>query len=100
MTDNPMPPHDSVDDLETWVGWLLARYRLDTRWIPTCWQRHGEHLDELTALHAAWLHAHSPEARPDAPLHWHEAFHLTRARLREASSYLGCSRSTGTHCDE
>lgn len=80
----------SLDDLELWVTWLVERYRLDHRIVPSCWTRHPELIEELSALHLAWQGAYSTSAAADAPLNWHERFAVARLRIGDWVSRAGC----------
>ncbi len=77
-------------DLDAWVGWLIARYRLDARTIPPCWALHGELIEELSALRTAWSTAYATMANGDAPLAWHERFATARSRLQDWVARTGC----------
>ncbi|KGM03401.1 hypothetical protein [Cellulomonas cellasea] len=79
-----------LEDLDTWVTWLTHHYSLDRRHIPECWTEHWEFVEELAALHLAWEGAFSTTAHADAPLGWHERFHLSRTRLTEWVARTGC----------
>ena len=78
------------------VDWMTDRYDLhDT--LPSCWYRHGGFVEELHALHLAWIGAYlHPSARPTDPTTWQELQHRALARLRDADR-LGCI--AGTHRD-
>jgi hypothetical protein len=77
-------------DLDVWVTWLADHYSLDRRHIPQCWAQHWELVEELSALQLAWEGAYATIAHTDAPLTWHEHFHLTRTRLAEWVARTGC----------
>ncbi len=77
-------------ELELWVTWLVDRYRLDRRYVPECWPRHWEFIEELSALKQAWEAAYATTSRADAPLAWHERLGLTRIRLAEWAARAGC----------
>lgn len=91
-----------LEDLDTWVTWLVVQYSLDRRHVPECWDEHWELVEELAALHLAWEGAFATTAQADAPLAWHERFAASRSRLAEWASRTGCrpgahrSRSPGT----
>jgi hypothetical protein len=78
--------------LAGWVRWLATRYVLSPRTIPPCWSNHGRMVEELSALRTGWLAAFAPDARLDAPLHWHHDFDATRSRLNETVSWSGCTK--------
>lgn len=79
-----------LEDLDTWVAWLVAHYSLDRRHVPECWVQHWELLEELAALHLAWEGAFATTAQADAPLAWHERFALARSRLADWAARTGC----------
>ncbi|WP_051274927.1 hypothetical protein [Cellulomonas sp. URHD0024] len=79
-----------LEDLELWVDWLVERYRLDHRVVPPCWMRHGELVEELSALHLAWQSAFASSATADSPLNWHEHFAVSRQRVADWVSRTGC----------
>ena len=89
----PEAQAQALDELESWIEWLVDRYRLDHRTIPPCWSRHSELIEELSALRQAWQTAYSTLANGDAPLAWHEHFALARERLSVAVSRSGCRAS-------
>ncbi|WP_129337203.1 hypothetical protein [Cellulomonas endophytica] len=94
---NPVAEQEAVRELVTWVGWLAGRYRLDHRVVPDCWPAHPELVEELSALHLAWLGAFARTSAADAPLGWHERFAHTSARLSEWTARTGCR--PGAHRD-
>lgn len=70
------------DDLTEWVDWLVNRYRLPVGVVPTCWVGHGPHVEELSALHTAWVAAYVVATRsPTAGVEWHSQFDHARRRL-------------------
>lgn len=81
--------------LTDWVDHLVDRYALDEI-IPVCWYAHGAMVEELHALHIAWLAAYA--GRSTAPTAdralWHELLDRARARIREWDRH-GCTG--GTH---
>lgn len=94
----PPPRWDLLDDqgtaaalaaLRSWVAMLVDRYNLDND-VPPCWEAHGGAVEELAALHAAWLAAYDPLAQPADALSWHE--HLGPALERITSRWCrGCT---------
>jgi len=77
-------------ELEVWVSWLVAHYRLDRRYVPECWTKHWELVEELSALQLSWQAAYATTSHPDAPLAWHERLGLARVRLAEWVARTGC----------
>ena len=82
----------ALHELDTWVTWLAERYRLDHRTLPGCWPKHGDLVEELSALYTAWQNAFTIGARPEAPLDWHASFAEARVRLVNAVARSGCRR--------
>ena len=37
-----------LEDLDLWVTWLTNHYSLDRRYIPECWTKHWELIEELS----------------------------------------------------
>jgi hypothetical protein len=77
-------------DLDTWVRWLARRYLIDAREIPSCWPRHGDLVEELSALRTAHIAACDPSAAPTGLSDWHHSLAATRHRLRELIARTGC----------
>jgi hypothetical protein len=78
--------------LATWVQeWLIPRYNIKAKMIPDCWWQHSDLVEELSALHTAWLVAFDAADAGWGPIGWHERFALaqTRPAFRE--------RCTGGH---
>lgn len=76
--------------LNVWLTWLTGRYALDHRTIPGCWREHGALVEELAALHTAWLSAYAITSPGGAPLAWHAAFAIARIRLSDWVARTGC----------
>lgn len=79
-----------LEELEVWVTWLIEHYSLDRRYIPECWTRHWELIEELSALQLAWEAAYATTSHADAPLTWHERLGHARLRLVEWVARTGC----------
>ncbi|EYR62528.1 hypothetical protein N866_07795 [Actinotalea ferrariae CF5-4] len=77
-------------DLDVWVTWVVDHYKLDRRYIPECWTKHWELIEELSALHLAWESAYATTSRADAPLAWHERLGAARLRLADWVARAGC----------
>jgi hypothetical protein len=83
--------------VDRWVRWLVRRYALDHREVPPCWYRHGDLLEELSALHTAHQAAYDPAGAATGPAEWHHTLAAARARLAVAVSRSGCR--SGEHRD-
>jgi hypothetical protein len=80
-----------------WVDDLVDRYALDET-IPICWYAHGAMVEELHALHIAWLGAYTGRAgQPTDRALWQELLARTLTRLRDWNRH-GCA--AGTHRDD
>lgn len=81
---------EALRTLTPWVHWIVHRYQLDTRTIPTCWQHHGAIVEELSALRTGWSHAYLADSYGRPALDWHTAFHHARQRLTDWTARTGC----------
>ena len=85
---------DAWAALVEWVDDQVERYALDEA-IPVCWYAHGAMVEELHALHMAWLGAFTGRAsQPSDRAYWHELLERTLARLRGWNRH-GCA--AGAH---
>lgn len=82
-----------LEELDVWATWLVDHYRLDRRYVPECWPKHWEFIEELSALQQVWFGASCTTAHADGPLTWHERFAGARIRLAECASQFGCRPS-------
>lgn len=72
-------------ELADWVDWFVQRYQYNTKIVPACWYKHGDLVEELSALHTAWQVSYSALDGGYGPIGWHER--LTVAIGRLASRY-------------
>jgi len=76
--------------LREWVEWFTVRYDISDLVVPACWYRHGNLVDELSALHTAHRVAFDASDNGLGPITWHEQLGEALSRLRHA--YYGqCS---------
>jgi len=68
-------------DLREWVIWFTHRYNLAPRKIPPCWFQHGALVEELSALHTAWLVSYDSLDAGYGPIGWHERLAVAIPRL-------------------
>lgn len=65
----------AVKDLTAWLEWanpvLIVPRSSSRAGIPPCWPRHPGVVEELLALHGAWLAAYT-EGPNDAMIAWHD----------------------------
>lgn len=72
---------DACSALADWVqNWLVPRYALQRRLVPDCWHQHPSMVEELSALHTAWLVAFDEADGGFGPIGWHERFALALTR--------------------
>lgn len=84
-------------ELTRWVDWLIAAYDLlANRSIKPCWRSHPGAVEELAALHQAWVEATSQGGTALAT--WHGAY-LTGTLTRLESLYQ-ISRCRPDRCEE
>lgn len=77
-------------ELRAWVEWFVARYRVPESTVPACWWKHGQLVEELSALQAAHAAAFDRSDAGFGPLGWHERLSLAVPRLTRAYAG-GCS---------
>ena len=68
-------------DLRSWVIWFTHRYNIAARKIPPCWYKHGALVEELSALHTAWLVSYDNLDAGYGPIGWHERLAVAIPRL-------------------
>lgn len=69
--------------LNEWAHWLRKRYRLPAAILPPFWHRHGELVEELSALHLHYLGCFHRDQDGSGPLGWHSDFDLWQKRMQE-----------------
>lgn len=68
-------------DLHKWVEWFLTRYEIPDQKIPPCWWQHPALVEELSALHTAWLVSFDQTDGGYGPIGWHERLTVTMQRV-------------------
>jgi hypothetical protein len=81
--------------LRAWVEWFTVRYRISESVVPPCWYKHGQLVEELSALHTAHDVAFDTTDSGYGPIGWHERLSLALPRLNKAYSG-GCARGHDT----
>jgi len=89
LTDEDAPA--AWTELRAWVEWFTVRYRISESVVPPCWFKHGQLVEELSALHAAHTAAFDASDAGFGPIGWHERLSLTIPRLTRAYAG-GCAR--------
>ncbi|MEV4775963.1 hypothetical protein LTA6_001893 [Microbacterium sp. LTA6] len=82
---------EAWDELRAWVEWFSLRYRVSESVVPACWFKHGQLVEELSALHIAHTAAFDPSDAGFGPIGWHERLSLAIPRMNRAYSG-GCAR--------
>jgi hypothetical protein len=77
--------------LRAWVEWFTVRYRISESVVPVCWFKHGQLVEELSALHTAHTASFDSTDTGYGPIGWHERLSLALPRLSRAYSG-GCAR--------
>lgn len=90
-TLTPDATQRELGQLGAWVVRLVERYQIDARTIPPCWSNHGALVEELSALHTAWLSSYALTAPGNAPLAWHGSFATCRSRMSDYTARSGCT---------
>lgn len=74
------------DALVAWVEWLIGRYGLATR-FPKNWTEVPGVVEEMDALHAAWVYCFDAETGAAAPgfeaTQWHDALQRVLIRIQD-----------------
>jgi len=77
--------------LREWVEWFTVRYDIPLTTVPACWYRHGQLVEELSALHTLHQVSFDPADTGYGPIGFHER--LTPALTRLARAGSGCATS-------
>lgn len=87
---------EAFAELDEWVRWIIARYDIQPQKIPDCWAKHGDLVEELSALHTAWLVAFDETDGGYGPIGWHERFAVALSRHTFRERCTNKHRSTTT----
>ncbi len=94
-----LPDSDAAarwEALRRWVEWFAVRYRVSQTTIPPCWYKHGQLVEELSALHSAHIAAFDDRDAGYGPLGWHERLAQAMPRLTRAYA-AGCTDGHRDH---
>ncbi|WES65983.1 hypothetical protein P0L94_07890 [Microbacter sp. GSS18] len=87
---------DAWGALRPWVEWFTTRYDISLMIVPDCWWKHPGLVDELAALHTAFVASFDDSDTGYGPIGWHERLALALPRLR--NHYAGgCSNGHRPH---
>ena len=81
--------------LNEWTHWLRKRYGLPTAVVPPFWHRHGELVEELSALHLHYLGSFHQDQDGSGPMGWHADFDTWQKRMREWVTITGTKLDGG-----
>ena len=81
----------ALSSLREWVEQLAARFALDTRVIPPCWEHHPALVETLSALRDHERGCYADSASPTAGIDFVRALHDTRHILTELVARTGCT---------
>jgi len=77
------------EELRDWVEWFTVRYNIPLTTVPACWYRHGQLVEELSALHTLHQASFDPADTGYGPIGFHERLTPALTRLQRAGS--GCA---------
>lgn len=80
-----------LTDLRLWVNGLIARFALDVRTIPPCWERHNAMVETLAALRDAERGCFVDRPPATAGVDWIRAVRESTTYLRDQASNTQCS---------
>ena len=86
-----------LTDLRIWVDGLIARFALDVRTIPPCWERHNAMVEIMAALRDAERGCFVDGPPPTAGLDWIRAVRDGVTYLRDQAAMTRCTAHE--HCD-
>lgn len=78
-------------ELDHWVREFVARFDVDIRVVPPCWQLHIGMVEALSALRDHERASYADTASPTAAVDWLRALRDVEARLHELASKTQCS---------
>lgn len=80
-----------LTDLRIWVDGLIARFALDVRTIPPCWERHNAMVETLAALRDAERGCFVDRPPATAGVEWIRALRDSAIALRDHTAITQCS---------
>jgi len=86
------PEYDALlTDLRIWVDGLTARFALDARTVPPCWERHNAMVETLAALRDAERGYFVDRPPATAGMEWIRAVRESTVYLRDHVAITQCS---------
>lgn len=85
----------ALEDLGSWLAWLVPAYRIPPSVIPPCWFLHNGVIEELGHLMTGWRMTRHPESGVGmVGLEWDNHRERVTGRLRELVATAGCNGTT------
>jgi len=85
----------ALEDLGSWLAWLVTTYRTPPSVIPPCWFLHTGLVEELGHLWTGWRVTRHPESGMGmVGLDWDNHRERAANRLRELVATAGCNGTT------
>lgn len=82
----------ALEDLGSWLAWLVPAYRIPPSVIPPCWFLHNGVIEELGHLWTGWrVTRHSESGVGMVGLEWDNHRERVTGRLRELVATAGCN---------
>jgi hypothetical protein len=81
----------ALTQLREWVAELVARFGIEPRVIPPCWERHNAMVEALLALRDHERASYAESAPPTAAVDWFRAFREIEARLIQLAAQTQCT---------
>lgn len=78
-------------ELRPWVEQLRARFALDARSLPPCWERHPAIVEAVTALRDFERGAYAVTSPAGSGIDFLRALTITREFVTEQTALAGCS---------
>ncbi len=82
---------EAMGRLRGWVADLVARFAVEVRVIPPCWERHNAMVEALCALRDHERGCYAQTASPTAAVDWFRAFREIEARLLDIAALTQCT---------
>lgn len=82
---------DLMSDLRGWTSALVARFAIEARLLPPCWEAHNGMVEALAALRDHERDSFGQTARPSAAVDWLRALREVEALLTEMTARTGCT---------
>ena len=81
----------AMAQLREWVTVFVARFAVEPRVIPPCWEKHNGMVEALLALRDYERVSYAETAPPTAPVEWFSAYREIEARLIALAAQTQCT---------